>query len=222
MFESVNGFARTLEKRPKGSRLCRMSPTAARLACRLSAAATRHSPPSLAAVSQCQLPAARDAVDEVIADTVVAYARLAKVGKEHLAYATPLVTFAAGSTRAGRRIGARRNIRDTMSDFCQRRKGIVVEHLNNFDHCAGEWHEIAVEDRRSGPAEVAAFRIDFNAWLQTLSLRDRRMAAVLATGESTAGAARMFAITPGRVSQLRKKLHDAWCAFTATEVAVSN
>jgi hypothetical protein len=154
-----------------------------------------------------------EAIQEIISDTLVAYVRLAELGKEDLAYATPLVTYAAAKFRAGRRVGNRLNVRDVMSQYCQRRKGVRVERLDHFDHGAGEWQEIVVEDRQSSPAAIAALRIDFRAWLRTLSARNRRIAETLATGESTAGVARMFDLTAGRVSQLRRTLHDSWCVF---------
>ncbi len=161
------------------------------------------------------------AVQEIIADTLVAYVRLAELGKEDLAYATPLVAYAAAKFRAGRRVGSRLNVRDVMSRYCQRRKGVRVERLDHFDQRAGEWQEIVVEDRHSSPAEVASVRIDFRAWLQTLSVRNRRLAETLATGESTECVARMFALTAGRVSQLRRELHDSWCVFTEEFIPTS-
>ena len=60
--------------------------------------------------------------------------------------------------------------------------------------------EVVVEDRRAGPAEVVAARIDFGDFLRSLSSRYRRIAAVLATGESTTATARKFHVSPGRVS----------------------
>ena len=70
------------------------------------------------------------------------------------------------------------------------------------------WQEVLVEDRRaSGPAEIAACRIDSSAWLASLPDRNRDIAEqLLATSESTTAAARQFGLTAGRVSQLRREL----------------
>ncbi len=70
-----------------------------------------------------------------------------------------------------------------------------------------------VEDRRSTPADIAASRIDFEDWLSQLPRRQRAIAELLATGESTKLVARHFGVTPGRVSQLRQQLHGSWCAW---------
>ena len=40
-----------------------------------------------------------------------------------------------------------------------------------------------------------------------------RIAEVLAAGEGTTKTAERFKVSPGRVSQLRRELHDAWQAF---------
>ena len=63
------------------------------------------------------------------------------------------------------------------------------------------------------PAEIAAARIDVREWLKSLPKRDRRLAERLATGETTSGAARIFGITAGRISQLRRTLEASWLAF---------
>jgi hypothetical protein len=143
----------------------------------------------------------------------VAYARLAELGKEDLAYASPLVSYAVRKLCSGRRIGNRLNAFDVTSEYCQRRNKIVVEPL---DRCSGqprEWQEVLVEYQHATPADIAAIRIDFDEWLRSLCPRERRMAEVLATGESTGQVAGSFAVTAGRVSQLRQKLRDSWSSF---------
>ena len=59
--------------------------------------------------------------------------------------------------------------------------------------------EIILEDRHAGPAEVAACRLDFTAWLPSLPRRLRKIAALLATGESTGKVARRFKVSDGRM-----------------------
>ncbi len=161
-----------------------------------------------------------DAVQEAVACAFVAYGRLVKLGKEELAYATPLAQFAVRRVRAGRTVGAPVNVNDVTSPWCQHRRGIFVESLHQQDGRPG-WQEIVVEDRHATPADIAATRIDFDDWLRSLPRRQRGIAEVLATGEETGTVARQFGLTPGRVSQLRRKLHKAWCCFQGeTESAV--
>ena len=43
--------------------------------------------------------------------------------------------------------------------------------------------------------------------------RNRRIAVSLAVGNRTKEVARQFRLSPGRVSQLRRELHDSWQTF---------
>jgi hypothetical protein len=159
-------------------------------------------------------PEAReDAVAEVIASALVSYARLVALGQEDRAYATPLARYAVAQFRVGRRVAVQLNGCDVLSDYCVRKKGLSVERLDRFDNQSRDWKELIVEDGRSTPAEVAATRLDFGAWLESLPKRTRRMAEVLATGETTGRVAAMFDLSASRVSQLRRELHDAWRVF---------
>ena len=72
---------------------------------------------------------------------------------------------------------------------------------------------MVVEDRHSTPAELAAFRIDFRAFLFSLSRRDRRVAIKLAKGHGTKWVAKKFHISQARVSQLRRELCGRWREF---------
>jgi hypothetical protein len=152
-----------------------------------------------------------EAIQEVIARTLLDFLRLVEGGKGNLAYAGPLARFAVAQVRQGRRVGGRLNIRDVSSQYCQSRKSVSVKSLHC--HALPGWHEVLVEDRGCTPAEIAAVRIDFREWLGTLSKRSRHLAERLAMGESTSSAASMFGISAARVSQLRRELHRAWNAF---------
>jgi DNA-directed RNA polymerase specialized sigma24 family protein len=154
-----------------------------------------------------------DAFQEIVADTVVAYARLAELGRENLAFATPLVEYAAAKFRAGRRVGVCLNINDVSSEYCRRRRGVTIERLRHSDVDADGWEAVVVEDRRATPADVAATRIDFREWLMSLPTRTREIARLLATGESTSAVARACGVSSGRISQLRTSLRDGWYAF---------
>jgi hypothetical protein len=54
--------------------------------------------------------------------------------------------------------------------------------------------------------------------LGTLSTRRRRIAHTLASGETTGGAAKKFAVTAGRISQVRRELDESWSRYQ-TQVA---
>ena len=164
--------------------------------------------------------AREEAVQEAVANAMVAYARLAALGKESVAYPSPLARYAVGQYLDGRRVTGQ-NIRDVLSALCQRVKGIVVQRLDYYDAETGEWQELIVEDRHATPAEVATVRIDFQSWLRTLPRRERRVALKLAVGESTSGVAKLFQITSGRVSQLRRELFQRWQEFQGEPVVAA-
>ena len=163
-----------------------------------------------------------DAIQEVVASAFFSWVRLNDRGKADLAYAGPLARYGACQYVAGRRVGNRMNGHDVTSDYCQRRKGIVVEQLGHFDDPTSEWEQLVVEDKHSTPADVAATRVDFRAWLESLPERTRHVAETLATGEATSRVAQMFGLTPGRVSQLRRELYHAWLAFTGEVVPTTS
>ena len=155
-----------------------------------------------------------DAVEEVVARSFITYLRLIERGKADLAFAGPLARYGACQYLSGRRVGSRMNGHDVTSDYCQRRSGIMVEQLDRIDDSTGEWEQLVVEDKHSTPADVAATRVDFRAWLESLPERTRHVAETLATGEATGRVARIFGCSASRVSQLRRELYHAWLTFT--------
>ena len=90
---------------------------------------------------------------------------------------------------------------------------IALERIDQFDEEQGQWREILVEDRKAGPAETAAARIDTVAWLKSLPRRKRAIAKALARGEATNTVARMFALSAGRISQIREEFRQSWQTF---------
>ena len=159
-----------------------------------------------------------DAVQEVIARSLLQFLRLMELGKEHLIFAAPLAHYAVAQVRGGRRVGGRLNIHDISSPYCRARKGVSLESLDRIDATSDVWQEVLVEDRHATPADVAATRIDVREWLQTLPTRSRRLAECLATGESTSGAAQVFGVSRSRISQLRRELQSAWNTFQGDEM----
>lgn len=155
----------------------------------------------------------QDLIAEVVANCWVAFVRLVERGLIEIVYPSPLAAFAIKQVRDGRRVGAKLNCRDVSSCYAQRAKGFAVERLDRFDEEEGQWREVVVEDRRSGPAEVAASRIDIADWFDSLPKKKRRIAATLATGETTKRAARKFGVSAGRISQTRRELQQAWQDF---------
>ena len=61
--------------------------------------------------------------------------------------------------------------------------------------------------------DQAAFRIDFPAWLGTLTGRERRLIRAMARNERTKDLSRQFEVSPARISQLRRAFHLDWLHF---------
>ena len=150
---------------------------------------------------------------EVVANCWAAFVRLVERGLIDVVYPTPLAGYAIKQVRDGRRVGAKLNVLDVSSEYAQRLKQITVERLDLYDEQKGEWREVLVEDHHAGPAETAAARIDIGEWFNRLPKHKRRIAKTLATGETTKRTAKMFNVSPGRISQTRRELQQAWQDF---------
>ena len=96
----------------------------------------------------------QDLTQEVIANAMCAYVRLFQQGRVALAYPTVLARYGIAQVRDHRRVGAKLNIKDVMSPYCQTKKHVIVERLDHFDEEENQWCEAIVEDRTAGPAET--------------------------------------------------------------------
>ena len=162
-----------------------------------------------------------DAVEEALANAMLAYRRLAELGKTDVAYATPLANYAVKQVVSGRQVASPLNKYDALSVYAQRQLGFRVGRLSQPDTTEGTWKELLVADRRATPAELAASRLDVAAWWRRLPRRKRRIAAALAAGATTSEAARTFKVTAGRISQLRRELESSWQEFHGDGGAVN-
>ena len=161
-----------------------------------------------------ELPERRqEMIAEAIANCWVSFVKLVERGLQDVVYATPLAQFAIRQVVSGRKVGGKLNKNDITSEYAQRMRQITVERLTRYNKRKCMWLEMLVEDRKAGPAETAAARIDFGDWLRTLGGRRRRIAETLAGGETTSVAAAKFQVSLGRISQLRRELQDDWERF---------
>jgi hypothetical protein len=153
----------------------------------------------------------------VIANACQAFKALWDRGKQSIAYPTVLANYAIRQVRDHRKVGGKLNIKDVLSPYCQKRKGVVVERLDHFDDEENAWAEVVVEDKTAGPADIAATRIDFADYLRSLPTRQRRIAKFLAKGETTTAASTKFGLSAGRISQIRTELKQAWNHFVGND-----
>jgi hypothetical protein len=115
-----------------------------------------------AAASRTVPPVERqEFVAEVVANCFVAFVRLVKRGKTSCAFAAILARFACGQVRAGRRVGSRIRTGDVLSTLAQRGRRFFVIRLDESVGEAGSSRVMAISDRRTNPALLAASRLDF-------------------------------------------------------------
>jgi hypothetical protein len=114
-----------------------------------------------------------------------------------------------------------------LSPQARQRRGFRVESLStstrtSYEALHGEvrgqreldaFEERLADDTRTPVPDQVAFRLDFPAFLQTLTERDRRMALALAEGHQARDVAHRFGVSPGRVTQLRQQWRREWHAF---------
>ena len=150
---------------------------------------------------------------EVVAHCWKSFARLFELGRHEDVPPMTLARFAIRAVRSGRRIGASLNINDVTSHYCQNRMGIRSSPLYNPDLNGENWPESLIADERARPDELVMARIDFSEWLQTLKPLHRKVAQHLSLGESTHSTARIFNLSPGRISQIRRLLEQSWHSF---------
>ena len=170
--------------------------------------------------------AREEAVAEAVAAAFAAHVALKARGRDPAAFPSMLASYSVLRVKDGRHVGGRRSSRDVLSRKAQRR-GFRVEPLPastraSFDNLYAEVHgqqkqdalEECLRDNTQTPVpNQVAFRLDFPAFLQTLTERDRQMALALAEGHLAKHVADQFGLTAGRVTQLRQQWQRQWLVF---------
>jgi hypothetical protein len=168
-----------------------------------------------------------EAVQETVALCWQYFLRLVERGKDPLAFPTVLATYAARHVKCGRRLCGQQNGKDVMSPLAQRRRGFAVEQLpastatsfeERYTTGVGQRRQDAYEERLrdntvTPVVDQVCFRLDFPAWLRTLTARERRLVRAMAQGERTLDLSSRFELSPARISQLRRELHNDWRRF---------
>jgi hypothetical protein len=155
-------------------------------------------------------------VAEMIALAWKWHLRLAERGKDATRFPTALATFAARAVRSGRRLAGMDRAKDVLSPQAQHRHGFAVAKLLDCSALdGGPLHEALHDNTQSPVDEQVCFRIDFPSWRASRTERDRRVLDDLMLGERTLDVAARHGLSPGRVSQLRRELHDDWEFFCA-------
>jgi hypothetical protein len=168
-----------------------------------------------------------EAVAEMVAFGWLWFRRLIEQGKDPLAFASRIADFAARHVKCGRRLCGQEKGKDVLSGLAQRRHGFAVESLPSTTRTGHEerytavhgqhkqdvWEERLRDNTQTPVPEQVAFRIDFPAWLVTLTGRERRVVREMARNERTLDLSKRFQVSPARISQLRRELHNDWTRF---------
>jgi hypothetical protein len=144
--------------------------------------------------------ARQDAVQEMVALSWKWFVRLAQRGKDARRFPSALATFAARAVNSGRRLCGHEKARDVLSPVAQNVKGFAVCPLPDSEALSPNPFSEALADNTQTPVdEQACFRLDFPAWLRTLTRRDRRLVEGMALGHRTCELARSYKLSAGRV-----------------------
>jgi hypothetical protein len=168
---------------------------------------------------------------EKIAETVALawkwHRSLAARGKDATSFPVAFAFMVAKAVKSGRRVCGQEKARDVMSPVAQRRHSFKIEPLPSstarsiedlWGDVRGQQKQDAFEERLQEntvtpvPDQVA-FRLDFASWQATLSTRERGIIQAMVRDERTKDMSRTFAVSPGRISQLRREFAQSWQQF---------
>ena len=173
-----------------------------------------------------------DAVQETLALAWRWFVRLVERGKDPLTFPTVLAAYAARAVRCGRRLCGQGGGKDVLSPLARQRHGFAVEglpcsvraaHDERYGVAGGQrrqdaWEERLRDNTQTPVPEQVAFRLDFPAWLDSLTPRERRLVGEMANSERTLDLSQRFDVSPARISQLRRELHADWRRFLGDDL----
>jgi hypothetical protein len=168
-----------------------------------------------------------DAIQEMRALAWKWFLRLDEQGKDPADFLMSFTTFLARAVNSGRRLVGMAKSKDVMNPITQRQQNFKVESLPSFTRTSfdnlyaspkGQELYDAFEERLCDNTitpvlDQVQFRIDFPAWLQTLTGRERRMIRGMARNERTLDLSKQFDLSPARISQMRREFQIDWKRF---------
>jgi hypothetical protein len=172
-----------------------------------------------------------DAIQEMRALAWLWYVRLINRGRDTQDFVATFVTLLARAVNSGRRLAGMMKAKDVMNPAAQMRHGFKVEPLPGstrtfHDHLyaslKGQKLHDAFEERLcdntvTPVVDQVCFRLDFPAFLETLTPRERRMIATMIRNERTLDLSKEFEVSPSRISQMRREFHDGWKRFISED-----
>ncbi len=156
-----------------------------------------------------------EAVQEAVALCWCWFRRLIEKGKDPSAFPVTLAGFASRQVKCGRGVCGKERIKDALSPSAQQQRGFTVSPIPSFSTLSDNPLQEALIDNTQSPVpDQVIFRLDFPAWLLTLSDRDSRIVEEMMLGAKTSDLAEKFKVSPARISQLRRELFQSWSTFS--------
>jgi DNA-directed RNA polymerase specialized sigma24 family protein len=155
-----------------------------------------------------------DAIQEMIGLAWQWHRRLAEKGTDATAFPTALASYAARAVKSGSRVAGQERANEVLSLGAQRRHRFVIGKLPDFETVTDHpISEALYDNTKSPPDEAVCFKLDFTAWLASLTERNRGIVADLMVGERTRDVADKYGLSAARISQLRREFCLDWRAF---------
>ena len=156
-----------------------------------------------------------DAFDDLISYCWIEYFKLVQSGRSGDAYATPLVEFSIRHMKQKFQrdaLGHAGSLNDNHEHMIVSRdyKKSADGPKGSCEISCGDWRDIFAIDGRHNPSDTIPTKVDFEAFLDSLTSRPKLIASRLASGDSTKLLARKLALTCGRISQYRRQLESIW------------
>ena len=148
--------------------------------------------------------------------------RLAEKGKDATRFPTVLACYAARAVKSGCRLCGQERANDVLSPVAQQQHRFAVGKLPDFETLTDNPVREALHDNtKSPPDETVCFKLDFMAWLASLTERDRSVVEALMLGERTLDVADKHGVSPARISQKRGEFCQAWQRFCGEGISTS-
>jgi DNA-directed RNA polymerase specialized sigma24 family protein len=155
-----------------------------------------------------------DVIQDMIGKAWQWHLRLAEKGKDATAFPTVLATYAARAVKSGSRVAGQERANDILSPVAQQRHHFYVGRLPEFETLAKHpLCEALLDNTKSPPDETVCFKLDFLAWLASLSERDRGIVEDLMLGHRMLDIAKKYQVSSARLSQKRRELCQSWRIF---------
>ena len=147
-----------------------------------------------------------DVVQDLAGIALDFYTSLVRQGKE--VFYSPLVRYSIKRYKSGRRFTGL-NSTDILSEHAQLLGRSHTCQLSEFDDQDAD----CMEDLAVNVVNTVQFSVDYESWFSKQVPRDQQIITDLSYGYTTGEAAKKYGVSPGLISQYRKRYRDDWNDF---------